>query len=624
MTSQLTQLRNLVEHLGLHAQSIQPGATRPLTELPLPLQRALAVCGLPGLERQQLEFCQLAAEGTHCALARVGPGLSLQLALLQAWSERRPGRFLWVCPDLASAHRRRLSLRRLARAAGLPAQQIELFQREAGPPHPHVLVIDAASLHRSLLPKHLSWSSWWEALALVVVDEASAYSGVRGSHVCNVLHRLERIARHYESSPTWLADYEPLADPRTLFQGLLPVAVRLLLAERPRDGWRLDLPAGATPRQLEQAAQGLFRSLDGALPEACLNPGHLVIRASHLKCAAYELPLDPDEPLGHDGLSAYFEASRTLKRETGRLYWIGVEAPASAVRLREVGVSGIQLFDAQSRKPLARIDRLHALEQIFPGAVYFHNGQGWLVEEVDTEQRRAFLRPAVVSSRSECPLAIDVRFPPAATLDEQGRYTGEAEVSLRAERAVTRCHQTGRVLDSREFHRPAELLITRCLALAVSPELDGPPEHDVLPEHGDLPTEGVLDALAELLRLALFSLVRCEPASGSVSNRPASSLSSLGHTIQTLSGRRVLILFDCVPDGSGLCGRLATRLAEVLEVVTRYLAGCACGARGCSACVGSGASHNPKLKKQLRQLIEELRLGKSQPQLTEGEHIRCL
>lgn len=606
MLSQLTQLRNLVEHLGFSAEAAQPATTLPLTELALPLQRALALLGLPGLARRQLQFCQLAAEGRHCALDRIGSGVALQLALLQAWIDAPQRRFLWLCPDQKSAHRRLQSLRRLARAAGLPAHQIEIFAPEAGAPHPQVLVIDAESLHRAFLPKHLGWSSWWEALALVVVDDASAYTGVRGSHVCNVLHRLQRIAGHYGCRPTWLADFEPVANPLELLRKLLPVETRLLAAGAPCGGWQLRLPAREIPGPLERAARRLGRSVAGALPEACLKPEHLVIRASQLKCAAYELPLELDEPLGADGLSAYFEAARTLKREGDRLYWVGVDAPASAVRLNEVG-PGMQLFDAPTRRPLARVDRIRGLEQIFPGAVYLHDERAWLVEEVDFERREAYLRPAVVASLSACEVDIEARFPAQAALDTRGSYAGEVELTLRVARAGRRCPQTGRLLESAAVSRPPELLITRCVALALG---------DEAPVSVDAADEVLLETLAELLRLALFSLVRCEPAARF---DPEQTGSSLGHTRQSLAGRPVLVLFDAVPDGSGLCGLFARRLDEVLALAGRYLGGCGCGPRGCTACVGAGS--DPGLKPRLQQLLEDLGRGKHEPS---GDPLRCL
>ena len=56
-------------------------------------------------------------------------------------------------------------------------------------------------VHRSMLPRHTSWSRFLRGLRVIVVDEAHHYRGVFGSHVALVLRRLRRMAAHYGSQP---------------------------------------------------------------------------------------------------------------------------------------------------------------------------------------------------------------------------------------------------------------------------------------------------------------------------------------------------------------------------------------------------------------------------------------
>src|SRR5436190_1020660 len=51
-------------------------------------------------------------------------------------------------------------------------------------------------LHQGILPAHARWARFLRHLRFVVVDEMHAYRGIFGSHVANVLRRLERIVRH--------------------------------------------------------------------------------------------------------------------------------------------------------------------------------------------------------------------------------------------------------------------------------------------------------------------------------------------------------------------------------------------------------------------------------------------
>ncbi|GIH64001.1 DEAD/DEAH box helicase [Microbispora siamensis] len=68
-------------------------------------------------------------------------------------------------------------------------------------------------LHRSILPRHSSWSSFWRRLRLVVVDECHGYRGVFGSHVAQILRRLRRVAARYGSSPVFLLASATASDP---------------------------------------------------------------------------------------------------------------------------------------------------------------------------------------------------------------------------------------------------------------------------------------------------------------------------------------------------------------------------------------------------------------------------
>ena len=52
-------------------------------------------------------------------------------------------------------------------------------------------------LHQGILPSHSRWGRFLRALRFVVVDEMHAYRGIFGSHVANVLRRLERVVAHH-------------------------------------------------------------------------------------------------------------------------------------------------------------------------------------------------------------------------------------------------------------------------------------------------------------------------------------------------------------------------------------------------------------------------------------------
>ena len=79
--------------------------------------------------------------------------------------------------------------------------------------HASYVLTNPDLLHRSLLPGHSRWSSFLRALTYVIVDECHVYRGVFGSHVAQVLRRLQRVAALYGAHPTFVAASATSGDP---------------------------------------------------------------------------------------------------------------------------------------------------------------------------------------------------------------------------------------------------------------------------------------------------------------------------------------------------------------------------------------------------------------------------
>src|SRR5687768_7365723 len=84
----------------------------------------------------------------------------------------------------------------------------------------HVVLSNPDMLHSGILPHHPRWAKLFENLRFVVIDELHAYRGVFGSHLANILRRLQRICRHYGSNPVFICSSATIANPRELAEGL--------------------------------------------------------------------------------------------------------------------------------------------------------------------------------------------------------------------------------------------------------------------------------------------------------------------------------------------------------------------------------------------------------------------
>ena len=103
-----------------------------------------------------------------------------------------------------------------------PTSQRAAIRRES-----RLLITNPDMLHMGLLPYHAGWERFFAGLQMVVIDEMHTYRGVFGSHVANVLRRLQRIAAFYGSQPRFVLTSATIANPQQLAEKLIeqPVTV---------------------------------------------------------------------------------------------------------------------------------------------------------------------------------------------------------------------------------------------------------------------------------------------------------------------------------------------------------------------------------------------------------------
>src|SRR5271170_4701839 len=92
----------------------------------------------------------------------------------------------------------------------------------------HIVLTNPDMLHTGILPHHTRWTRLFENLRYIVIDELHTYRGVFGSHLCNVLRRLRRIANFYGSEPQFICCSATIANPGELAARLLEKEVDVL------------------------------------------------------------------------------------------------------------------------------------------------------------------------------------------------------------------------------------------------------------------------------------------------------------------------------------------------------------------------------------------------------------
>ena len=92
----------------------------------------------------------------------------------------------------------------------------------------HVVLTNPDMLHTAILPHHTKWVRLFENLKYIVIDELHTYRGVFGSHVGNVLRRLQRICRFYGAEPTFICCSATIRNPAELASNLTGHDVQLV------------------------------------------------------------------------------------------------------------------------------------------------------------------------------------------------------------------------------------------------------------------------------------------------------------------------------------------------------------------------------------------------------------
>jgi DEAD/DEAH box helicase domain-containing protein len=145
-----------------------------------------------------------------------------------------------------------------------------------------------------------------------------------------------------------------------------------------------------------------------------INPDNLAILLRHLRCAAFELPFETDEPFGEAGdvgeLLDFLVESGELHPSGESYHWVADAYPAEGVSLRSSSDDTIVIQDVGQGKPvvIGEVDRATAPILLHEGAVYIHEGRTFLVNKLDWEKAIADVEPTQVDYYTDAGEAVEL------------------------------------------------------------------------------------------------------------------------------------------------------------------------------------------------------------------------
>jgi DEAD/DEAH box helicase domain-containing protein len=339
----------------------------------------------------------------------------------------------------------------------------------------------------------------------------------------------------------------------------------------------------------------------GRAPEhAHINPDNLEIALSHLRCAAFELPVRDGEKFGpHDtaDMCRFLEETGVLHPSGGAWHWTSDTYPADAVSLRSVSSDNFVVIDITGdHKVIADVSFPTALTTLHEKAIYLHDARQYQVERFDYEGRKAYVRRVDADYFTD---AID--YTQVKVLEE---YDGEEVQGARAAHGDVRVNTqvvgwkkirfwTLENVGSGHLSLPEQEMHTTSFWLHFPAAF--------LARFGDLsPTEkqAGLVALGNAMRAVAALLLMCDPRDLGVAMTEALAP---GATVF----EPYLYLYDNYSGGIGQSAPLFRLTRRLLENTAVLIGRCGCGS-GCPSCVGPAGEVGERGKEVAQRVLQEL------------------
>ena len=324
------------------------------------------------------------------------------------------------------------------------------------------------------------------------------------------------------------------------------------------------------------------------------NPANPYILHGHLYCAAVEKPLQDSEirELKAERVAqALADQGLIKRRERG---WFAVprlegeitpESAHAQVSLRGGTGQEVLIVDSSDGRLLGTIDSARATAQVHPGAVYIHQGETYVIEDLVLDEYLALAQPKTPDYSTQARSTTDIRILSAAGGDDLVNYSPglwvanvEVEVINRVTGYQVRLPD-GTVGDDVALDMPEERLVTRAVAYTIDPL--------VLAELGITPAEtpGTLHA-AEHAAIGLLPLI------ATCDRWDIGGVSTALHADTQLP---TVFVYDGHPGGAGFADEGFKRFPEWIEATFDAVRSCPCES-GCPSCVQSpkcGNGNNP-------------------------------
>ena len=339
---------------------------------------------------------------------------------------------------------------------------------------------------------------------------------------------------------------------------------------------------------------------------ARISPANPYILKPHLLCAAYEAPLtmDDTEFFGPDLLWYADELvkEKLLHPRLGRWHLTPeVTYPAQDVNIRSTSTHFYTLVEGENGVVLETVEEMSAFLQLHPGSIYLHQGDPYLIKDLDLDSRTAY------AAKTDAPYYTEVRdFTETRVLNvlkekPAGRttvYLGGVNVSTEVVGFKRKAHFTGEVLGEEYVSLPPQSYDTIALWF------DVPKDTLEYIDKQRLDLSGGLHAVehAAIGVLPLFAL--CD----------RNDIGGISTPLHPDTGRPQVFIHDGHPGGVGIAEHGYEVIGELWKATLDVITECPCES-GCPGCIQSPkcGNNNQPLDKEVAKLVLRDILAKPAP-----------
>ena len=307
-----------------------------------------------------------------------------------------------------------------------------------------------------------------------------------------------------------------------------------------------------------------------------LDPDNPYVLSGQLRCAAYELPISEDEAPSFGKYARIvldvLTEQRKLNKVGNHWYHASDDVPEHEVSLRDVCDANVAITDIDTGRVIGELNKFDAQSIVYPQAIYMHQGDTYLVLELDLDRNLCFVKRVETDYYTQPLGGTDVHH-----IDQplRERDLGTAKAYFGEVTAYFTTNLYERIhfynldaISRHEVNLPTYQLET--MALWITPREEVVRE---MVEEG-LDVHKGLMGIGYAMRMILPLFIQCETLDFSHSS--CTAINAPWHT---------MFVYERYPHGLGFTEQAFEILGDLILAVQDTIVKCGCR-NGCPCCIG--------------------------------------